>query len=349
MPRFGKFRVGVSHDFAIDAKGHYEKPLHDVFGTQAHIEIELMPLAADDRPSREQLDAYDGILALATRLDATNLEGLRRLSIVARWGVGYDRIDTTALTQNGIVLSITPNAVRRPVAEAAIALIFSTSLNLVRQHKIVEAARWREALPGLGRNIAGRTLGSIGLGNIASEMFRLSASLGFGRFLAHDPYADPEQARSLNVELVSLEELARESDFLCVHCSLSHATRGLVNRDLLRLMRPTAILINTARGPIVNESDLVEALREGWIAGAGLDVFEIEPLPASAAIRECPNVIMAPHGLAWTEELARDNTLEACQNLLAVSQGQLPGGIVNRQVLENHQFQTKLSRYTTQP
>jgi phosphoglycerate dehydrogenase-like enzyme len=150
------------------------------------------------------------------------------------------------------------------------------------------------------------------------------------------------------VELVSLENLARESDFLCVHCSLSASTKGLVNRELLRLMKPTAFLINTARGPIVNEPDLVEALREGWIAGAGLDVFEVEPLPPNAAIRTCPNVIFAPHGLAWTEELARDNSLEACGNLLAVSQGKLPGGIVNWQVLENPLFQNKLNKWKAQ-
>jgi phosphoglycerate dehydrogenase-like enzyme len=345
MAHTGKFRVGVSHDFSIEAKGHYEAPLAQVLGSQPHVEVELMPPAEGEGPSREQLEAYDGILALAIQLDSARIEGLRRPAIVARWGVGYDRIDTGALTRNGIVLTITPNAVRRPVAEAAIGLIFATSLNLMRQHKIVEAARWREALPGLGRNIAGRTLGSIGLGNIAGEMFRMAASLGFGRLLAHDPYAGAEQARALNVELVSLEDLARQSDFLCVHCSLSPGTRGLVNREVLRLMRPTAILINTARGPIVNEADLVEALREGWIAGAGLDVFEVEPLPAGAAIRECPNVIFAPHSLAWTEELARDNTIEACTSLLAVSRGQLPTGIVNRQVLDNPLFQAKLSRY----
>jgi phosphoglycerate dehydrogenase-like enzyme len=342
------FRVGISHDFAIDAKGHYEAALAQVFGAHAHIEHELLPFAENDHPAREVLDRYDGLLALATRLDEENLEGLRRLTIVARWGVGYDRIDTQAMTRNGVVLAITPNAVRRPVAEAAIGLIFACSLNLVRQHRIVEDGRWRDALPGLGRNVYGRTLGSIGLGNIASEMFRMSASLGFGRMLAHDPYATPQHAAKLGVELVSLENLARESDFLCVHCSLSASTKGLVNRELLRLMKPTAFLINTARGPIVNEPDLVEALREGWIAGAGLDVFEVEPLPPNAAIRTCPNVIFAPHGLAWTEELARDNSLEACGNLLAVSQGKLPGGIVNWQVLENPLFQNKLNKWKAQ-
>lgn len=339
------FRVGVTHDFSIDAKGHYEAPLHQVLGNNPNIEVELMPPAENQKPTHDQLDQYDGILALATKLDATNLTGLKRTAIVARWGVGYDLLDTNALTENGIVLTITPNAVRRPVAEAAIALIFASSLNLIPQHKIVESGRWRKALPGLGRNILGRTLRSIGVGNIASEMFRMSASLGFGKLLAHDPFATKEHAASLNVELVDLPTLFKESDFLCVHCSLSESTRGLVNRDLLRLMKPTAILINTARGPIVNEAHLVEALKEGWIAGAGLDVFEVEPLPGTAPIRTCPNVILAPHGLAWTEELARDNTLEACTNLLAVSQGNLPTGIVNKAVLDNPIFQAKLQNW----
>jgi len=342
------FRIGISHDFSIDAKGRYEASIAQIFGSNSKLKIELMPPAENDTPTTEQLDSYDGILALAIRLDSSNLNGLKRLGIVARWGVGFDRIDTSLLSANGAVLAITPNAVRRPVAEAAIALVFATTLNLVVQHKIVEASRWRNALPGLGRNIAGRTLGSIGLGNIASEMFRLSTSLGFGHFIAHDPYASSEAAAKLNVKLVSLEELARQSDFLCVHCSLSESTRGIVDRKLLRLMKPTSILINTARGPIVNEADLVVALNEGWIAGAGLDVFEIEPLPADAPIRSCPNVIMAPHGLAWTEELARDNSLEAASNLLAFSEGRLPGGIVNKEVLDNPAFLAKLQRWSNQ-
>ncbi len=339
------YKVGVSYDFSTDAKGHYEAALGEVFGPHPNIAVELMPHAADERPTSDELDRYDGVLAMATRLERGNLDGLKRLAIVARWGVGYDRIDTQAMTDNGIVLAITPNAVRRPVAEAAIALVFTTSLNLVRQHQIVQAGQWRGALPGLGRNIAGRTLGSIGLGNIAGEMFRMSASLGFGKLLAHDPYASGERAASLGVDLVSIDELFKQSDFLCVHCSLSEATRGLVNRDLLRLMKPTAMLINTARGPIVDEAALVHALKEGWLAGAGLDVFEIEPLPEDAPIRGCPNVVFAPHGLAWTTELARDNSLEACNNLLAVAQGRLPGGIVNQAVVDGDLFQTKLQRW----
>ncbi|WP_031500475.1 2-hydroxyacid dehydrogenase [Bryobacter aggregatus] len=338
------FTIGVSHDFAVDAKGHYEAAIEEICAQHPSLQFELMPFAEEDTPTAAQLDQYDGILALATRLNRTNLTGLRRLAVVSRWGVGYDRIDTEALTDAGIMLAITPNAVRRPVAEAAIALIFACSLKLVTQHKIVESGRWRSSLPGLGRNIAGRTLGSIGLGNIAGEMFRMSSSLGFGRMIATDPFASAAAARKLGVEMVSLPDLFRESDFLCVNCSLSAGTKGIVSRDMLKLMKRTAFLINTARGPLVDEAALTEALREDWIAGAGLDVFETEPLPLDAPIRNCRNVILAPHSLAWTEELARDNSRESCANLLAIAQGRLPGGIVNRDVIDHPLFQAKLEK-----
>jgi phosphoglycerate dehydrogenase-like enzyme len=339
------FRVGISHDFAKDAKGRYEAAVDSVLGQDPHIRVEMMPEALDDWPSRADLDSYDAILALNTRVGSSNLDGLERLALIARWGVGYDRIDTAALSEAGALLAITPNAVRRPVAEAAIALIFASTLNLVRQHQIVEQGQWRGALPRLGRNMSGRILGSIGLGNIAKEMFRMSESLGFGGFLAHDPYANAEDAKRLNVKLVSLDELFRESDFLCVHCFLNESTRGIVRREYLQLMKPTAHVINTARGPIVREADLAEALEKGWIAGAALDVFEIEPLPPDAPIRKAPNLILAPHGLAWTEEIARDNSLEAARNILALSRGELPGAIVNREALDNPKFQAKLEKF----
>jgi phosphoglycerate dehydrogenase-like enzyme len=339
------FRVGISHDFSTDARGRYEDAVASILGNAQHIEVELMPPAPDDLPSAEVLNQYDAILALATRVDARNLSGVTRLALVSRWGVGYDRIDTAALTQHGVALSITPNSVRRPVAEAAIAMVMASSLNLVRQHQTVEQGAWRGALPRLGRNIAGRTLASLGFGNIAREMFRMAQSMGFSRLLAHDPYAKPEDAALLGVELVSIEDLFAEADYLCVHCLLNDSTRGLVRRQYLELMKPTAHIINTARGPIINEADLAEALAKGTIAGAALDVFEIEPLPPDAPIRRAPNVILAPHGMAWTEELARDNSLESATNILNLSRGQAPSSIVNREVLTHPEFLSKLERF----
>ncbi|MDX2270025.1 MAG: NAD(P)-dependent oxidoreductase [Bryobacter sp.] len=339
------FRVGISHDFSTDARGRYEAAVESIFAAAPHMEVELMPLSEDNLPPPEVLNRYDAILALATRVDARNLAGVERLALVSRWGVGYDRIDTQALTEAGVALAITPNAVRRPVAEAALALVFASSLNLVRQHQTVAEGAWRGALPRLGRNVAGRTLASLGFGNIAKEMFRLARSLGFGSFLAHDPYGNAADAAELGVELVDLEDLFRSADYLCVHCLLNEETSGMVNRDRLRLMNPDAHLINTARGPIVREDHLVEALEQGWIAGAALDVFEEEPLPSDAPIRRAPNVILAPHGMAWTEELARDNSLESARNIVQLSLGKVPASIVNREVTSRQKFQEKLERY----
>lgn len=342
-----RFHIGVSADFAIDAQGLYEFALPEVFEGHPHVTWELMPQAADDRPSAAQLDQYDGILALATRIDAQNLSGLKRLTLVSRWGVGYDRIDTAALTTANIALAITPDAVRRPVAEATLGLLMACSLNLVGQHLTVRSGGWRSSLPRLGRNVLGRTVGVIGYGNIAREFCRMAQGIGLGRILAHDPYASPDAATAANVSLVDLETLFAESDFVCVLCALTPATKGLVNAARLALMKPEAYLINTARGPIVDEAALIAALESNSIAGAALDVFEIEPLPASSPLRELPNVILAPHALAWTEELARDNSLEACRNLLAVAQGQAPQAIVNRDVLTQPGFLDKLARYRT--
>jgi phosphoglycerate dehydrogenase-like enzyme len=254
-------------------------------------------------------------------------------------------IDVDALTRADVALAITPSAVRRPVAEAIFTFIFALSTNLVRQDRLLRAGKWRGDLPALGRNIKGRTLGSLGCGNIAQEMFAMAKSLGFGRLIATDPYISKESVDALGVELVSLDELLASSDFLTVNTFLNAETRGIIGEKGLRKMKPSAYLINTARGPIIQEPALARALHERWIAGAGLDVFETEPLPGDSPLRELDNIILTPHGLAWTEEIARDNGLEACSNILAISRGEVPSTIVNKEVINRPGFQAKLARY----
>ena len=163
--------------------------------------------------------------------------------------------------------------------------------------------------------------------------------------LAYDPYAEPGNAAELGVELTDLDTVLHASDFVAINCLLNDETQGLIGEHELRSMKRSACLINTARGPIVQESALVQALREHWIAGAGLDVYEREPPPEGHPLLKLDNVIVTPHGLAWTEELARDNGIEACENMLAVFRGELPGGIVNKEVIARPGFQAKLSRY----
>ncbi|MEJ7604713.1 MAG: NAD(P)-dependent oxidoreductase [Bryobacteraceae bacterium] len=152
----------------------------------------------------------------------------------------------------------------------------------------------------------------------------------------------------MGVELVPFDEVFEQGDFVTINTFLSAETRGLVGARELRLMKPTAYLINTARGPIVQQTALVEALRENWIAGAGLDVFEQEPLAADDPIRELSNTILTPHGLAWTEEITRDNGLEACDNILSVARGVAPESTVNRAVIDRRGFQDKLARFRRQ-
>jgi phosphoglycerate dehydrogenase-like enzyme len=336
------FLVGVTPDFAVEAKGLYESPLEQKLGS-AGIAYEMLPPLEGNIVRPEIADRYDAIFALASWFRAESVEGCRRLAVVARWGVGYDRIDTDALTANGIALAITPNAVRTPVAEAIFTLMLALAKNLFTQDRITRAGQWRGELPRMGVNLRGRVLGSIGCGNIGREMFRLARPFGFSQLIAYDPFLAQSQVDELGVELVDLDTVMRRSDFVTVNAFLNADTRGLIGERELRLMKPSAFFINTARGPIVNQQALISVLKDRAIAGAGIDVYEVEPPPADCELFALDNVILTPHALPWTEEIARDNSLEACDNILAVAAGNPPPGLVNKAVLASEQFQTKLA------
>src|SRR5918998_398847 len=202
MSASSDFRVGITPDFYVDAKGKFE---HVVEERLRDVSWGPMP----DQPGKigtpDALNQFDAIFSLALKIDAESLRGVDRLALIARWGVGYDMIDVDAITEAGVALAITPNAVRRPVAEAIYTFIFALTTNLLHQDRVVREGKWRGALPGLGRNIKGRTLGSVGCGNIAQEMFRMAGSLGFGRLIASDPFVAPDVAKGLGVELVSMD------------------------------------------------------------------------------------------------------------------------------------------------
>ena len=341
----GVFRVGVTPDFYTDAKGRFENVLERKLTGMHGIEWQPMPPQPDKVATPEALDEFDALFSLGLKITTGSLRAVKRLSLIARWGVGYDMIDVDALTAADVALAITPGAVRRPVAEAIFTFIFALTTNLRIQDRLVREGRWRGDLPRLGRNIKGRTLGSLGCGNIAREMFRMSHALGFGRTIATDPFVTREQAAAVGAELVAFDELLAESDFLTINTLLNKNTRGIIGEEQLRKMKPDAYIINTARGPIIHEAALIRALQENWIAGAGLDVFEQEPLPEDSPLRALDNVILSPHGLAWTEEIVRDNGVEACDNILTIARGEVPEAIVNKEVIHQDGFQKKLSRY----
>lgn len=339
------FEVGVSSDFYTDAKGRFETVLEENLGGREGVTYRPMPPQPGKLATPEALNQFDGIFALAIRIPRESLQGVTRPAMVSRWGVGYDRIDVEALTEADILLSITPKAVRRPVAEAILTLIFALSKNLLEQDRMARRGGWRSDLARLASDVSGRVLGSVGCGNIAQELFRLARPLGFGRLLACDPFVKQAQVAELGVELVDLNTVLRESDFVTVNTPLNDETRGMIGERQLRMMKPTAFFINTARGGIVDHAALVRALSEDWIRGAGIDVYPVEPPPKNDPLFELENVIVAPHALAWTEDIWRNNGAEACRNMLAIARGELPDGIVNRQVIDRPGFQRKLERF----
>jgi phosphoglycerate dehydrogenase-like enzyme len=250
-----------------------------------------------------------------------------RLKVIARFGVGYDTIDVPTCQKAGILLTIAPDGVRRPVAVSAITFMLMLAHKVGIKDRLTRAGRWAEKSDHIGTGLTGRNLGSLGVGNIGAEMFRLAKPFDM-TFIAHDPYADPQQMAALGVELVDLDTLFRNSDFLTVNCPLNESTRGLVNANKLSLMKKTAYLINTARGPIVDESALYHALVEQKIAGAGLDVFEVEPTPANNPLLQLDNVVVTPHGICFTDECMQGLAESAFRAVVDVMHGKKPPHVV---------------------
>jgi phosphoglycerate dehydrogenase-like enzyme len=335
------FRVGITPDFLTRAAGLLEPALRQELDPVSAIAYEWMPDTGGTADAGV-LDRYDAVIALDYAFPAESFQGLKRLALLARWGVGYDRVDVAACTAAGVILGITPDSVRRPMAEANLTLVMALAKNLHVLERECRAGRWKNALPRAGFCIAGRTLGSVGLGNIASEMFRMAAGMGFGRLLAHSPGANPETAASLGVELTDLDTLLRESDFLTINCPLNAATRGLIGERELARMRADAYLVNCARGPIVDEPALLRALSTGRIAGAGLDVFETEPIPPDHPLLRMENVIVTPHACGRTSESIRDTSLSVCRAVLSVFRGEAPAYVVNREVLSRPGVRARL-------
>jgi phosphoglycerate dehydrogenase-like enzyme len=337
-----RFRIGITGDF-LDGGGKLAFPdigLHVLEGQP--VEWEFIPENPDEI-TPDIAARYDALLCLRPKVTAASVgRGDRRLAIVARFGVGYDRVDVDALTSAGVLLAITPEGVRRPVAQAVLTLILALAGRLLDKDRITRAGEgFSRAGEFMGMGITGRTLGLLGIGNIGADVARLVAPFEM-RVLAHDPYARPLPG----VQLVDAETLFRESDFVSVNCLLNEQTRGMVDAGLIGLMKPTASLINTARGPIVDEAALYQALAARRIAGAGLDVFAQEPTPADNPILRLENVIVTPHALCWTDECFRGNGVQALGHCLAVSRGEVPSrGLVNAGAADHPWLRERLARW----
>jgi D-3-phosphoglycerate dehydrogenase len=274
------------------------------------------------------LDGIDAALAGSEPYSARVIAARPQLRVIARVGVGYDAVDVAAATAHGIAVTTTPGANHDSVAEHTFALLLGLSRDLVPQHLGVKSGGWprRTTLP-----LRGAALGIAGLGRIGKAVALRGEAFGM-KLLAYDPYPDHAFAAAHGIALMPFERLLAESDFLSLHLPVTAETHHLINRQTLKRMKPTAFLVNTARGTLVNEADLLEALRAGRLAGAGLDVFEQEP-PGKSPLFELDNVLLTPHG-AGTDRKSRDDmALSAAEAIVALSRGEWPAEkVVNPEV-----------------
>jgi len=280
----------------------------------------------------------DALLVIAReRITARVLGELKRLRIVVKAGIGVDNIDVEAATKFGVLVANTPvPADYVAVAEGAAARILALSKRLPTCDRNVKGGRWLREYDKLrGTYIRGKTLGIIGLGRIGSQVAQLMSSFGV-RIVAHDPYVLEEKAVLLGVELVDLDTLLRKSDFVSIHAVLTAETRHMINVDALKKMKRTAYIVNTARGPVIDEEALYKALSEGWIAGAALDVFEKEPvLSGSPLLRPevADRLILSPHVAGLNPEMERGLTLAQVECCLEALRGEPPKSTVNPGVI----------------
>jgi phosphoglycerate dehydrogenase-like enzyme len=339
------FRIALSGDFK-KADGSPTFPDFDLIPLQSAPNVEMKFLESANPLRGDQLEDFDALILLAHRFDSISVPKSGRLAVVARFGVGYDSVDVAACTANDIALCITPDGVRRPVAVSIVTFMLALTGKMMVKDKLARLGPTGFAARGehMGVGVVGRTFGSLGVGNIGAETFRLLKPFDM-KFIAHDPYADPAVCKELGIELVSIEDLFTRADVLSVSCPLTPETHHIVNAERLAMMKPTSYLINTARGPIVDQKALTKVLQDGRISGAGLDVFEVEPTDPNDPLLKLDNVIVAPHALCWTDQCFAGNGAADVRAVLDVQKGMVPRGVVNRTVLEQSGFKSKLEAF----
>ena len=340
-----KVKLGFTRDF-LDEDGKFILPgpglslLDEIPNIEREVFTEFL---AEVTP--EQIRGYDMVITrFLPRWTRHSLAGNSQLLALFRNGVGYERIDVPALTDAGVALCITPAAVRRPVAVAIMAFILALSTRLLTKHELVREGRWGEAAHCHGYGLTGKTLGSIGVGNIGHEMFLLARPFGL-RHIACDPYLTQEAVADVDVKLVDMDTVLAEADFLSISCPLNEHTRHMIGEKELRRMKQSAFLINTARGPVIDEAALITALREGWIRGAAIDVFDQEPTPPDNPLLRLDNVIVTAHAMVFTDEYLTMVWEEIFRQISRIICGGVPEGVVNPEVWDKAEFQTKLRKF----
>ncbi len=306
--------------------------------------VEFVPVAC---PTEDDLIAAgrdaDAILAGNEPFTRRVLESYDRVRVISRPAVGFDQVDIAAATERGIIVTHVPDYCTDEVSDHALALILALHRRVPWLDSAIKAGRWAVApgyggerpasyhageYPGPARQLRGQTLGIVGLGRIGRRVAEKARGFGL-RLLAHDPFLAPDAGADLGVTMTGLDNLLREADFVTVHCPLNAGTRGLLGAAQFALMKPSAALVNTARGPIVAADDLMAALDEGRIAAAALDVTDPEPPPPGHPLLTLPNVILTPHSAYYSDRSRAEVRRRAVEHALEVLHGRWPEHVAN--------------------
>ncbi|HUR47585.1 MAG TPA: phosphoglycerate dehydrogenase [Candidatus Saccharimonadales bacterium] len=287
-----------------------------------------------------QLKGVDAVLASMDKFNGQVLSSSEAagLKLISRWGVGYDAIDVPTATKMGIVVAYTPGMLNETVADCAFALLLSVARRIHLGHQTMSNGQWQSAW---GHDVHGKTLGLIGCGRIGQAMARRATGFGM-KLLAYDIAPIPE-AEKLGVKFVSLDELLSTSDFVSLHAALTPQNRGLLGEAQLRKMKPTAYLINTARGALVEETALVKVLEEKVIAGVALDAFQVEPLPADHPLRKAPNALLTPHLASFARETGERVSMAAAEAIVELMNGRKPRWVVDPEVYKSSALRAKMT------
>lgn len=304
-----------------------------------HEQAELDAIGATLRPLNVTSEAEvaaacrdaDALLVTYAKIGKVALAGMPKLKIVVRTGVGYDSLDVPAATERKVMVANVPDYCISDLAEHTMALLLTWWRRTAELDQQVRTEGWGRPLKPVYR-LEGKTLGVLGMGRMGQAV--AARARGFGlRLVGYDPYTPPAAFAAVGVEPVSLESLLRTSDIVTIHALLSAETRGIICQKTLRQMKPTALIVNTARGGLIVTDDLVRALQEGWIAGAALDVTDPEPLPMGHPLRNLPRVLVTPHAAWYSEEAEPELRRRAARTIVEALRGERPASLLNPEVL----------------
>ncbi len=323
-----RLKVYMIGDHASEYEADARRELESV-GAETH----FLPFLTDE----EQIVAHtcdaDGLIVVSAPITRGVLSSLTRCRVVVRTGVGVDSVDVPAATELGVAVVNVPDLWPREVANHAMMLMLACNRRLRHLDQQVRAGRWDSRIPQPVGALHDEIMGIVGLGQIGVYFARRAAAFEM-ELIAADPYAPASIFEELGAEQVTLNELLRRSDYVSVHTPLTEETHHLINESNLRLMKPTAYLVNTSRGPVVQEAGLLRALREGWIAGAGIDVLETEPPRADNPLLKLDNVLLTPHAGYYSDASAAQLLGRCGAEAARVLTGRAPLNLVNPEVME---------------